>query len=303
MSVGRPRAAGVPTAEEIASFRAHPRFPEAFTASIGDLVAFHRNNRVVSQVLNDRGRVVFGVLALYLHFSKDTDFTPSAMKALCSETGLCSPGRATAMLSLMRFAGYIASAPHALDRRSHVLVPSPSLLADHRRRLRGELVALAVVAPEGQVALERLDDQDFIAEMARVFGETFRAGLRMLNYAPELFPLADRNAGMVTLMSLLLAREPGDGIPPTRPVTVSISDLSKRFGVSRPHILKLLRDAEAAGFIRLDSAESQRIAVLPSLSEGLQNFVAAVLLTLVHCVRTSLDRLGAAPRSSGLRHG
>src|SRR5438477_12980641 len=84
-------AAGPPTAEAVAALRAHPRFPDAFRASIEGLVAVYRRNRLVGQVLNDRGRVIFGILALYLHYAPDTGgLTASAMKALCVETGLCS---------------------------------------------------------------------------------------------------------------------------------------------------------------------------------------------------------------------
>jgi DNA-binding MarR family transcriptional regulator len=294
-SVRRWTAAALPTAEAVAGLRKHPRFPEAFAAAIGHLVTIYRGNRAVSQVLNDRGRAVFGILALYLHYSRDAGgFTASRMKAICSETGLCSPGRATALLSLMRFAGYIAPAPHALDRRIRVLVPTERLIVDHRERIRGEIAAVSLLMPEGQLGLMHIEDPDFLGEMACCFGEAFRSGFRLLHCASELFQLADRNAGMVILMSLFLAREAGDTMPPQRPVAISISELSRRFGVSRPHVLKLLRDADAEGFIRIDPAEPQRIQVLPPLAEALQNFVATMLLIIAYCIRTSLNRTGQA---------
>jgi DNA-binding MarR family transcriptional regulator len=284
--------AAPPTAEAVAALRKHPRFLEAFDVALAHWVAIYRANRAVSQVLNDRARVVFGMLAVYLHYSPDAGgFTASRMKAICSETGLCSPGRATALLSLMRFAGYIAPAPHALDRRIRVLVPTDSLFSDHRERLRGEIAALSLLLPEGQSGLAHIEDSDFLGEMACCFGEAFRSGFRLLQCVPELFQLADRNAGMVILMSLLLAREPGDTMPPQRPVAISISELARRFGVSRPHVLKLLRDADADGFIRIDPAESQRIQVLPPLAEAMFNFIATVQLIIAYCIRTSLTRI------------
>ena len=297
ISVRRWTGAAPPTGEAIAALRKHPRFPEAFAAGISHLVEMYRGNRAISQVLNDRGRVAFGLLVLYLHYSRDAGgLTASRLKTVCSETGLCSPGRATALLSLMRFAGYIASAPHPLDRRIRVLVPTERLISDHRERLRGEIAALALLLPEGQIGLTHIEDPQFIAEMACCFGEAFRSGFRLLDCAPELFQLADRNAGLVILMSLLLARESGDTIPPQRPVAISISELSRRFGVSRPHVLKLLRDANAEGFIQIAAAEPQRVLVLPALGETLQNFFAAVQLIIAYCIRTSLDGMGQADR-------
>ena len=282
-------ALALPTAQELGELRQHPNFPQAFDAMAGHLIRVYRGNRILNQVLNDRARLAFGLLVQYLHFADDGGgITAGRVKALCTETGLCSPGRATAMLSLMRFAGYLAPADHGLDRRVKRLVPTQRLMDDQNERMRGEFQALSLLRPEGAIGLEHIDDPAFIGGMARHFGELFRSGFRLLENAPELVPYADRNSGMVVLMSLLLARGPDDTMPPTRPVTISISALAKRFAVSRPHVLKLLRDVAADGFIRIEGAELQRIAVLPKLAEAVQNFLGTGLLALVHCVRASL---------------
>ncbi len=296
--------AGLPTAEAIAALRAHPRFAAAFAAVLRDVVAVHRNNPLLNKVLNDRGRVVFGVLAMYLHFGRDTGgLTASSMKAICAETGLCSPGRATAMLSLIRFAGYVAPAQHPLDRRIRLLAPTDRLIDDHARRLAAQLTALALLMPEGEAGLAHLDELDFKAEMAVSFGEAFRAGFRVLGAAPELTELADRNAGIIILMSLLLAGAGDDSVPPTRPVTISISALSKRCGVSRPHIQKLLRDAAASDFIAIDAAEPQCITVRPRLADAMANFVANVLLFVAYMVREALERVGQGEAAGNVRRG
>jgi DNA-binding MarR family transcriptional regulator len=292
MPAARRRHPAPPTAQDVVELRRHPKFPQAFELMMGDLVRVYRSNRILNQVLNDRARLAFGILVLYLHYSEEGGgLTASRIKTLCTEAQLCSPGRASAMLSLMRFAGYLAPAEHGLDKRIKLLVPTERLLDDQRERLRGDFRAVALLRPEGAIGLERIDDPAFVAHMACYFGETFRSGFRLLQYAPELFPFAERNAGVIILMSLLLAREPDDTMPPARPVTVSISALSKRFAVSRPHVLKLLRDIAAAGFIRLESSEAQRIAILPKLVDELQSFLATGMLILVACVRASLARM------------
>jgi hypothetical protein len=282
-------ATALPTAADIAALRAHPRFAEALATVLRDVVAVHRNNPLINKVLNDRGRVVFGMLAIYLHFGRDTGgLTASAMKALCVETGLCSPGRATAMLSLMRFAGYVAPAQHPLDRRIRLLAPTARLIDDHQRRMTAQLTALAPLMREGEAGLAHLGERDFTPRLAVYFGEAFRAGYRILDAAPELIELADRNAGIIILMSIFLAADADDTMPPTRPVTISISALAKRCEVSRPHIQKFLRDAAAGGFIAIDPAEPQRATVRPRLADAMQNFVANVLLFVAYTVRMAL---------------
>ena len=75
----------------------------------------------------------------------------------------------------------------------------------------------------------------------------YRTGVRLLQFAPELRVFAERNGGLMILFSLVIAADLDDTMPPTRPVRVSISELARRFSVSRVHVGRLLRDAEAEG--------------------------------------------------------
>ena len=49
--------------------RSHPRFQEAVRIAIGGLIESFSHNRLLNRVLNDRGRVIGGLGALYLHFA------------------------------------------------------------------------------------------------------------------------------------------------------------------------------------------------------------------------------------------
>ena len=54
----------------IAVLRVHPRFAEAMRAAAAGMVAHYEGNRLLNQLMNDRGRVLFGHHAVYLHFSR-----------------------------------------------------------------------------------------------------------------------------------------------------------------------------------------------------------------------------------------
>jgi len=95
----------------------------------------------------------------------------------------------------------------------------------------------------------------------------------------ELF--LDRNAGLMVLFTILLAGTGDDTVPPRRPVPLSISAIANRFGVSRPHVRTLLRDAEDAGLIRREDAG--HLVVLPRLAEGAEIFFATALLFVATC--------------------
>lgn len=281
--------------EAVAELRAHPKFSEAVRLAMFDIIGIYQGNRLLNQVMNDRGRVVFGALALYLHFSRRPDdpssgLTVSRMKAICVETGLCSRGRAAAMLLLMRYAGYLSPTEAEKDRRIRLLVPTERMFDSQRERIACHLRAMSLLMPEGSDGLAHLQRTDFMAAMARQFGESFRSGFRVLDTSPALYPLAERNAGIMILFSLYLATQSDDFSPAAQPVSISISELSRRFGVSRPHVLKLLRDADSLGFLKRDG-DSDRLIVYPALIDTLREFFATLFLFLRQCIRASLKEI------------
>lgn len=257
-----------------------------------DVIGLYDGNRILNQVLNDRGRVVFGMLALYLHFTRDpgdpaSGLSAARLRALCAETGLCSRGRAAAMLVLMRYAGYLMPAAGDDERRARRLVPTERLIESQRARIACQFRAMARLMPEGVDGLAHLHREEFLAAMARDFGDTFRSGFRLLDASPALYSLAERNAGMMILFSLYLAATDDDDALTRDPIAVSISDLSRRFTVSRPHVLGLLRDAETLGL--LTRRGDGRIVVGRELVNALDDFAAGVFHFLAGCVRAALQ--------------
>jgi hypothetical protein len=296
-------ADSLPSPQAVAALRAHPRFVEAARCMMGDLVGIYRGSRVLNQVLNDRGRMVFGFLALYLHFSHDpgdptSGLTASRMKALCVQTRLCSPGRAAAMLLLMRFAGYLAAAPDAQDRRVRRLAPTERMIGSQRERLVHQFRAMSLLLPEGTEGLAHSERDEFLMAMARCFGEAFCSGFRVLDTSPAFYPLAECSAGLMIMFNLFLAADAEGMFVPARPVQISISALSRQFHVSRPHIAKLLRDAAAMGLIERQGKSGEEILICPSLSDAMQDFIATVFLFLAHCVRRSFNDLREPERQS-----
>jgi hypothetical protein len=289
-----------PSAQEVRALRQHPQFPAALRFLAAGLVDIYDGNRLLNQVLNDRGRLVLSFMVLYLHFSARAEGLPggvtaSRLTAMCVEAEVCSPGRAVAMLALMRFGGYLQLATGGTDRRAKVFVPTERMIAAVQKRLTYQFGALALLLPEGGDALARLPDIDFLAALSRRLGERFLAGARMLLHAPELHPFMDRNAGLMVVLSLFLAGKPDDTFPPAKPVRISISALARRFAVSRPHVINLLRDAEQEGFLRRDGLQGEEIVVLPRLSDAVQNLFATVFLFQAKSARGALADLD--PRS------
>src|SRR5262245_49772081 len=145
----------------VAELQLHPKFEAAAAASMRSSIELHQSGRLSNWILNDRARAWFGHALLYLHATArpgdpQSGLTPVRIKNLAVEAGICSPGRAAAMLSLMRAAGYLERAPVADDKRVRRLQPTAKLLDIQRQRLCRQFEAIAIVLPEAQVTLTLL---------------------------------------------------------------------------------------------------------------------------------------------------
>jgi DNA-binding MarR family transcriptional regulator len=284
----------------VAQLRRQPGFADAMRASAASLTEMYQGGHLLNWLMDDRARLLFGYLTLYLHYTRDpadptSGLTPTRMKIMSAEQGICSSGRATAMLSLMRFGGYLAPEVSA-DGRQRRLVPTGRLLDMLQARWRVHFGAMAPLLPDGNAMLAALSEPDFGPRLVVGISKRFLAGFRFLTYAPDLGLFAERNAGMLILASLLTSGGPDDAMPPQRAVPISISALARRFKVSRPHVLKLIRDAAAEGLIERTGQDGDHVVIRPRLAEAAQNFFATMFLLFADCAR---EALRAGPGRNG----
>jgi hypothetical protein len=304
ISLRRPPFEGSNFASEaVQALRAHPAFAQTARNVATGLVEHYKGNRLLNTIVNDRGRVLVGYFALYLHFfglpgERSPGLTVSRMKKLCSDLGICSPGRAETMLILMRMFGQLETAPSAADRRTKILVPSRRLLESVQVRWLMQFNAMAQVLPEIAPAMAMVRRPEFAAALVRRLAERFLAGMRLIEHSPGFELFADRNAGVMIAYSLLLAGEPGDRFPPQQPVKLSISAVARRFGVSRVHVRTLLRDAEEQGYLRRSGAAEGEVLLLPRFVDGTLDFIASTFLYLGHCAVTAADEVGGQHKAA-----
>lgn len=282
----------VTTPAAVAVLRAKPGFAEAMRTSAAGLVAMYEGSHLLNWLMDDRARLLFGYFALYLDFAYDpatpgSGLTPTRMKELCVELDICSPGRAGAMLSLMRYGGYLAPAAEVTDRRRRRLTTTEKLSSLIERRIRLHFTAMAPLMPDGETLQRALDDPAFFRGLIIAMFRRFRAGVRLMR-EPAIGVFSERNAGLLILASLLTAGEDGDGVPPQRPVRFSISAPARRFKVSRTHVLKMIRDAEAEGLLERLGAEGERILIRPRLAEAAKDFFAAFYIFFADCAHEAL---------------
>jgi DNA-binding GntR family transcriptional regulator len=78
-------------------------------------------------------------------------------------------------------------------------------------------------------------------------------------------------------------------------VRISISELARRFSVSRVHVLRLLRDAAAEGLVARSGAGQEAVTILPPLSRALRDGVAIFFLLFAQCARAAIADANAGP--------
>ncbi len=290
-----------PSPVAIAAFRSHAGFQAAMREDVRSTLALYRSNRLINALMNDRARALFTQIALYLHFGGRPDGKPgltiSAMKDVCAYAGLCSRGRCEAMLALMRASGLFVAVPTD-DRRLRPLAPTHKLLALQRERWARHFAAMRHVLPEAEGYIAALDDPVFVGRYAYEVGAAWSAGVRVLEYSRDLFVLTERSAGMIILYSLSMGGPAEGPFPPVGPVPLSINALATNFAISRKHVLTLLRDAEAAGLLRRGGDGNNEVTLLPSAREGLEAFLATMLVFLAECAERARSGIPSvvAPR-------
>ena len=261
--------------DAIAGLVGHGGFQPVALAVAKAFVDSYAGNWALNRLLNDRGRFLVGLLALDMHFvgGQGGGFTAAAFRAEALARGCGSPGRVTAMLASLRLFGFVsaldrADAPDRLQR----LAPTEKFFKPHRERWDRLLRAMMPLRPELAHGLAPLADARFLGFYAHGLLNLHRRGWRLMQILPEFRPFTDRDAGMVLLLSLFVAA--GDGRP------VSIAELARRFSVSRAHVMKVLRVAQASGLAELTGSRGGYSAG-PALGPCISHFVAALVLT--HC--------------------
>lgn len=285
-----------------ASLCAQPRFAEARRAASLQIIEDHKGNRLLNSVFSDRGRFMIGMMMQYLHHVRlegeaEAGLTVGRLRALCVQTGFSSPGRATAMLGLMRFARYLTArrAPH--DRRQQMFVPTERLVALQRKRWTRHLTALSIIMPEGALGLAQMGQPSFEAALLRhMVSAIVVDGLRFGSYVPEIAAYFERTAALITLVQLSELAYVSGGSAET-----TVSQLASQFGVARAQIRKILDDAATDGLIQRASGSRDPIIVLPELTVAIDRFFAVSFLHTASCVRLALaEQAGVTVAGSDL---
>ena len=267
--------------EEFAQLRSRPGLSDAVATFAASMIENYKGDTLLAKLMCDRGRRLVALFVAYLEVlpppgTNTTGATLSTVQALCRLTGICSPGRAAALLAAMRFGGYITPRIDVADHRRRLLVPTQKLRAMHQHHWAMQFEAMARVFPEAASVPDQLQKPAYRTAFLHELGSYFLAGFRVLDHAPVLIELAESNAGLLLMSSLALRQLNGEGRP-GETLPISISALARRFHVSRAHVRNMLLVSERAGLLAR-ARGSEDVIILPALTEALIQFYGAMFI-------------------------
>lgn len=282
-----------PTGGAIEALRTEPRFRQAVAVAAANSVEYYQGRWLAHRVLNDRARFVMASVMLYLHFSRRDDvansgLTATRLREICVGAGLCSGGRVEAMLLMMRASGFLERAEDAGNLRVRRYVPTAKLLDLNRDRQRRVLEAIDIL--RGTTAYARIcgeSELELYRRFVRAMGAGFLSGFRVVQPAPVLVRIIDRDVGLPLMMCIFLTSPEYSEFCPQALRNVSVAALARRFKVSRVHVRSVLRAAESAGLL-LRSEETAQVRVLPPLVAAIENFFANAFLYAESCAQIAL---------------
>lgn len=244
------RIASVTTvsAEGIADFLAHPRLRDAIRHTISGALAVCDADPDAHANFRDVGRFVLGLIALYLDATGG--LTHRRLREISGEAGTLSGGRATAILLHLRMIGYVTAESTRADGSARLYVPTKRMKDVYRRRFRIELESLAMIEPEVEDLLARLEEDDVFRIVMAQLGALIGQGQQRQEIALKRYDaITAKSSGTIIMFNLLAAADQAMDFPVPGFARVSVSALSRRFRVSRAHVLRVLREAEEAGFL------------------------------------------------------
>lgn len=273
------RAQGRPALEAASARLAHhPAFPDAARALAANMLAAGEKDKALRGIFKDAGRYIVAMLAIYLHLGGG--LTLARLKDFCAMSGLVSPGRARALLLYLRYLGYVELFPVRGPGKAARYMPTAHFLASWSLHLKAALDAIAHIEPAAAILRDRLDEPAVFDVFARLqadgLRETASGGYEMDTAFFRVF--LHRHAGSQIIFLLLATNET---FPPQGATPFSLAAASRRFGVSRIHIRRLLDAGAAEELLRSDGEgsvvfeEAGRAAIEKSYRDQLTHLLVA----------------------------
>ncbi|MBB3147417.1 CRP-like cAMP-binding protein [Phyllobacterium trifolii] len=260
--------------QRVAILRNNPHFAPAALIFSQGVVNLFEGHYMANKVMATMARQVICMAVLALHFdhtSGSHGATISAIQRITTDAKLCSLSATAASIDLLEKIGLVKRIQDETDHRIHLIQPTDSLVGCAKN-----IVEVAVAAADRLFPLRHYRDllDDAGGFMERYFASSLHSLLDISTWIsgqPGSRLFAASGNGEILLCKLMsLKNSPGDSL-----VSFPFDEIGSLYGVSRTHIRRLMKRAEAEGLVRLLEAGGRKVKILPPLVDAFENMVAA----------------------------
>lgn len=249
-SSGASEEGGDPLLVEAGRLRSLPGFPEVVKAYAAHIAWFREVSRSVNKLISQEIRfwAVLGVFYLSCESKLaggDGGVTYGQIRALCAHRPDVSLRTLETVLSLLVFTGFVVAKPDAHGRRHRFFWPTDRMFEFYRQRMDGIIRLLDMLEPQGQYAKSLQDDPELLTRFVVSSGrEQYRGRMAVERMREFIAFLGGRDGATVVVLAVLLSAFAGKPTP-------SRVQISKRFGVSKSHILDVINQGVRLGYFAL----------------------------------------------------
>ncbi len=267
-----------------ARLMADARFPRAARALARNMLAAAAANDALDGIFKDAGRYLAAMWAIHLHLSGG--LTLPRLKQLCVASGFLSPGRARDLLRLLLHLEFIERLSGSGGRTPAHYAPTALFMAAWRSHLEAALGAARILEPAVDLVLDGLEAPAVLEALSRIHSGALLAAAGGVDQGGAYIRIfMHRHGGNQIAWTLLTAGE-DEAFPPEVAATINISELARRFGVSRIHIKRLFDDAEREGLLRWQG--KNQVALEPDTRVFVQYVYAGQLVQLLAAAAATL---------------
>ena len=268
------------TEASFASFRGHPQFREAVEcAATQSARHFQDLDPSYQWITKDLGRAAICLTALTLHLMGR--LTVQALTASCVDNGVSSAGRVQQVVRRCQDVGAMTVEDGAGLWTRRPMRMGKGMIQTLRERAVIDLKAMLRLAPELDSASAMAESDEGFVTYALCVGAVTNQRRDLFDFPPPIDFFLDREAGMLILLDLLAA-QPAGRTRLLEEAPISRYALSRRYGVSRAHINKMLAESG-----HIDGAAGDCVLFSEALSQAVERHFA-VVFQLNRCAAQAL---------------
>lgn len=218
------------------------------------------------KVIFKANRFIIGTAVMTYFFTTDNP-TLRHVKDFCKTTGLISENTVDSFLLFIRVGGRMEVKKDPLDKRKLNYTVTSRAQDETRALINTMMIPYGMLYPDFDVS-RCLKMENFNAEYFRKYSEIILNQIYLFDMVPDCKEFIFRDAGHMMLMDLYI-----ESIRQQNAVIeYNYLKASLKCGVSRSHIKRCLKAAEAGGLLRLDSANNTIVLHLTFMQMVLNYF-------------------------------